>query len=304
MDKNCGFLYKVIMKNKKYGDFLPLQHIGKAAYSILLVDDLCYMTHVQRTIEFLVCLKGEVEVVLDNQVRKAHRGDLVFIRENIPHRYFTEKRGSSQVLILTIQPNDLSRILNVASDEIGNSFLLHDENYFDRIVNLTSQLAFSDHDTLNILDIWGFCLTMLGFAKHSETIDFYPVRKINPTYLKILQYSTDQCMSDISLDKMAEDLSFSKYHLSHTFSSELNINFKEYINAFRLVGSKRLLLQSTLPVKEIASTCGFVNVRTYNRLFLESFHITPTEFRETKKDPYVTDICASYELCEREHFGK
>ena len=82
-----------------------------------------------------------------------------------------------------------------------------------------------------------------------------------------------------TMDDMARSLGVSKEHLSRMFSKKLGVAFHRYINSMRMEHAKKLLLTTGKPITEIAYECGFDCQRSFNRIFRDTFHLTPREYR-------------------------
>ena len=75
-------------------------------------------------------------------------------------------------------------------------------------------------------------------------------------------------MEPITLETVAHALGVSRIHLSHIFSQQLRINFRQYINALRIDRACFLLRNPSYSISEIAYLCGYGNPRTFHRAFL------------------------------------
>ena len=58
----------------------------------------------------------------------------------------------------------------------------------------------------------------------------------------------------------------------------------EYLNKVRITEAKRRLLNTTLPVKQIALDCGFTDPLYFSRLFSRNEKISPKKFRSIRAD--------------------
>ena len=58
--------------------------------------------------------------------------------------------------------------------------------------------------------------------------------------------------------------------------------FRECVNRLRLKESVILLEQSDLTIEEIAEKVGFGTVRTFQRLFMTRYNMSPKEYRQIK----------------------
>lgn len=60
------------------------------------------------------------------------------------------------------------------------------------------------------------------------------------------------------------------------------MNFNQYVNKVRLKYATGLLINTDDSVTEVYLDAGFDSQRTFNRVFRESFHMSPREYRKSK----------------------
>ena len=59
------------------------------------------------------------------------------------------------------------------------------------------------------------------------------------------------------------------------------MGFRAYLNALRIDRARRYLRMTSRPIEEIAAACGFANLRTFDRVFVERCGCTPRDFRKS-----------------------
>jgi YesN/AraC family two-component response regulator len=80
--------------------------------------------------------------------------------------------------------------------------------------------------------------------------------------------------------EIAEAVGVSEDYLSRVFHRELNISPWEYLNRYRVLQSKQLLLNTTQSVGSIAHQVGFKDQAYFSRVFHKIAGASPQEFRE------------------------
>lgn len=94
-----------------------------------------------------------------------------------------------------------------------------------------------------------------------------------------LSYIEMNYCKSITLAMVANEISVNYYYLSRLFKEQMKMNFKQYITEKRLERAAKLLKDPSLKVYEIAQSCGYENVNTFNEAFKCAYSITPTEYR-------------------------
>ena len=77
----------------------------------------------------------------------------------------------------------------------------------------------------------------------------------------------------------------SEDYLSRVFNRELNISPWDYLNRFRVLQSKHLLLHSTDTIGVIARQVGFKDQAYFSRVFRKVTGLSPQGFRESNNKP-------------------
>ena len=118
--------------------------------------------------------------------------------------------------------------------------------------------------------------------------------KKRPTYNAIVNKSIsfihDEILKPLSLEYIASYLNVHPYYLSRIFKQEVGLSITEYISRKRIKDSKYFLLQSDLPISNIAIILGFCNQSYYTKLFKEYNEITPLQFRNKFSKGVAIDV--------------
>lgn len=100
----------------------------------------------------------------------------------------------------------------------------------------------------------------------------------------VFDYIEHHYMEDITLDSVAAQIGFSKFHFSRLFRQFTDTSFYDYLCARRIKAAETLLLDPNLPITEVALQSGFASISTFNRVFKKFKECTPTEFKEFNRD--------------------
>lgn len=82
---------------------------------------------------------------------------------------------------------------------------------------------------------------------------------------------------------MASDLEYSPYSLSRVFSGTFHKNFNQYLNEIRLEYAASLLLYTNQTITDVYMNAGFESQRTFNRVFLEEYRLSPRDYRKQNR---------------------
>ena len=87
----------------------------------------------------------------------------------------------------------------------------------------------------------------------------------------------------LSLDELAAVARTSTSHLLRQFKAGFGVPPHTYVIQMRLECARKLLSKTSLPVKEIATRCGFSDQSHMTRLFQRLLHTTPCSYRQSQK---------------------
>lgn len=87
---------------------------------------------------------------------------------------------------------------------------------------------------------------------------------------------------DVTLSSAAEYFGFSVPHFSKLVREHTGQTFTKLIRDIRLEKACRALKTTNLSISSICEIIGYTNPEHFNRIFKETFHMTPGEYRKNK----------------------
>lgn len=101
------------------------------------------------------------------------------------------------------------------------------------------------------------------------------VQKFNQT----LEFIDAHYMEDISLESIAAQAGFSKFHFSRLFKQYTDYTFCDYLCYRRIKAAEEFLSIPDFSITDVAMQAGFSSISTFNRLFKQQKGCTPSEYR-------------------------
>ncbi|RJT34983.1 AraC family transcriptional regulator [Rahnella woolbedingensis] len=95
----------------------------------------------------------------------------------------------------------------------------------------------------------------------------------------IKKYIEENASLPLTRENVAKRFHITPNYLSHLFRKSGNIGFSEYLNHVRLERAKLLLKGYELKIKEVATSCGFVDSNYFCRVFRKSTARSPSQYR-------------------------
>ena len=156
---------------------------------------------------------------------------------------------------------------------------LHKNNEVRDYLNtqMDLDLLFRQSDSVSWEElIADFCQIADGFFEwQSLKGTELPAEVIN----KIHKYIEENMSGDISLTAIADQVSLNPSYLSRLYKQMTGVSLSKYLNDYRNVIAKELLLNSSLKVNEIAAKLGYNSGLAFIRFFKKQNEMTPQDFR-------------------------
>lgn len=109
----------------------------------------------------------------------------------------------------------------------------------------------------------------------------YTIETKNSPVGEAIEYIESNFSNKISLGQISSHIHLSPFYFSRQFRKETGYSPYEYIIKIRLEHARQLLKNTRLPIKEIASRCGFLSESNFVFSFHKNVGISPHNFRNT-----------------------
>ncbi len=235
--------------------------------------------HLHSRFEMVAPTNGRVLARVDGKEYPLEPGDMLVVFPGMPHCY--DPSETSEGYMLTFHSEMLGDLEETMMGVQPADPLIH--------------LSAHDRDVLHCFDR----LTEMAGGKINETLaqaylnlmflrlaDALSLKQTDPTASKELLYRAMQYISQnlsqpLSIRQTAHVLGVNSYYLSHVLNERLHMGFRAYLNALRIERARRYLRVTAWSIEEVAAACGFLTLRTFDRVFLELCGCTPREFRKS-----------------------
>ena len=105
----------------------------------------------------------------------------------------------------------------------------------------------------------------------------------NSKVLTIIELMEANLSEPLSLIEIADDVGLSRRQIERLFRHEMGRSPARYYLEIRLDRARHLLLQSSLPVVEVAVACGFVSASHFSKCYRELYSRSPQQERVDRK---------------------
>lgn len=102
-----------------------------------------------------------------------------------------------------------------------------------------------------------------------------------PALERARAYAEQHLHEPLSVETLARHAGFSRFHFSRLFAAHTGLSPANWLIEHRVKEAARLLRGTRLPLKEIATRCGFPNANYLSRVFRRHSGIPPATYRRS-----------------------
>ncbi len=258
-----------------------------------------FRAHWHAEVELVYVCDGQFRIGINSEVKILNSGDIAICNSGDIH-YYDSAALNSTVIIIIFKPD----LVDSHSHEYWPNTICFESPFIThtQIENITSY----SNLTGKIKDIFYSCFEesqnkkefsnlfikskLIEFCAISSRYFSSPLININNTnknhrlsnlyrMQEALDYLEHNYMNDINLSKLANNLNLSTFHFSRIFKSIYGMNFRPFLNTIRVEKAVNLIINTDMPITDIALECGFGSIRSFNRAFKDINGKVPSDLR-------------------------
>ena len=245
-----------------------------------IICDHPFPAHVHDVVEIVCLLSGSVEMTIAGKKLLILPGDVAVVFPVVPHSYdFVSE--DAQGLTLIFSPDTIVEFYHTFRTMRPLYPLLPVSEQAEELAAIIQgfmKIVAKDSNAPLKLGYLHLFLSYLFFGLPLTPVD---KRARTGMSFQVLQYISEHFTEPLTLETTARALGISRIHLSHIFSQQLHINFRQYINTLRIDRAQTLLRDPAYSISQIAYQCGYGNQRTFHRAVMGQCGMTPNQFRAT-----------------------
>jgi len=270
--------YQEELKPVKYGPSLVKLYQHHAA-----PQRVCLEVHWHDRMELLRLRQGEMTVGCEN-TQVLHTGEIYIIPPRMPHYAVSGKEGAQwDVMMFDVRSfynstelcrNHLEPIFNGRAKFRMCANVPELTECFDKTFQAVQENSFEA-----IPLVYGLIALLLRHALVEVGIDV----KGRHAITQATEYMKENLGSEITTKGLAKRFGYSEEYFCRLFKEITQFSPMQYLKIFRLERAMRLLNEGTLPVSDIAISCGFSDPNYFTRCFKNFFGMTPTQMQKTDR---------------------
>ncbi len=252
---------------------------GEIMMKVLIVDD---EEHVQEAIEYLVdwekfkikdrFFAGSVDEA--EEIIKAHKPEILLCDMKMP-----EKSGVDLVESVKLAHRDMQIIVISGHDDFEYMRAVIQAKAVDYILKPIRKQELEDAIESAVKN-W----KELSLSK--EWLELVDREKSEMKKTDVIQeiktYIDHHFKEKITLDLLAKSFYVTPQYISGRFKEKFGMTVIDYVTSLKIKNAKYLLLETDMPVIEIAYELGFSNENYFSKVFKKYEGLSPKNFRENK----------------------
>ena len=246
-------------------------------------------THWHNAIEITCTVSGSVTVHFDGKEERLTAGDVFLCDSCVPHSV-SSPDGNVGILLqlpFLFLKKYIPDVENYVFAFDPHSKKDDEKKSIEKLRNIILKMKdiFEQKPSGGILKFNSLMFSLLyvlqnDFARPLGEHSRRPVLKAYSRLEPVLSYCDEHYREQISLSDAAQIACLQEEYFCHLFKKNMGMTFLRYLNELRLSHIYRDLMETELPVKQIAAEHGFSNYKLFRTMFREKFNTTPAEYRK------------------------
>ncbi|MBE5792665.1 MAG: helix-turn-helix domain-containing protein [Clostridiales bacterium] len=236
-----------------------------------------FPAHVHDMVEIICLLSGKLKFSVAAQSYSLKPGDVIAAFPSVPHSYDVVS-DDARGICLIFSPETINEFSRAFRTMLPVNPLIEKSQQapeIEQLIKMISKMCQQEDSPLKL----GYLHLFLSYL-----FTCMPLRQMDKNIHsslshQVLHYISEHYTEPLSLESTSRALGISRIHLSHIFSQQLKINFRQYINTLRINHACSLLQNPGYSISEISYMCGYENPRTFHRAFLSVCQTTPNKYR-------------------------
>ena len=254
-----------------------------------ITDGKEIITHYHREIELIAIIEGSANFYINSKCYEISKGDILIIPPYALHRGHAPKNTliSYDCICFDLQLLCDESLKNEPALQGMSAILLTaDDHPFTKRLHeyiTSASLACDKKETGWELEAIGNMSLLFGALKKNQFISEGMTNNRETAFgERVMTYLQENLSSPISSRDAADKLYMNHSYFCRIFKKMFGCTFEKYILIYRLEKSRLYLINTTLPITEIAFSLGFRNCSYFSKTFKERFNTTPLSYRKSR----------------------
>lgn len=126
---------------------------------------------------------------------------------------------------------------------------------------------------------FGNCIDHLKIHLYEQKTNYKENQNEQRVITNMTRYLQEHLDEEISLIILSEKFHLNPQYISQLFKNEIGVNFLAYLTNIRIEKAKKLLLNTSLSITQIAQEVGYLDYRVFTKVFKKNEGMTPSQYK-------------------------
>lgn len=233
--------------------------------------------HWHENIEILFFIDGIVENMIDDTIMQENANDIVVINTGVLHGTRSVSR-KAKYYALIIDKDICNKYGFILSDYYVKPEI-NDIRLFTLVDEIKKEFEKKPHHfeaaiTAKTLDILTILFRDYSYKKENSK------RNRNIEMVKAgIRYIKNNYTNNITVDDVAKNVGYSKYHFCRNFKEITKYTVGSYINFLRINKAYKLISEKGVTIGQAACECGFDDISYFTKIFKKYTDMLPSQVK-------------------------
>ncbi len=128
-----------------------------------------------------------------------------------------------------------------------------------------------------------FLILLFLNQQHNIYVNQAVMTELEQKIYTVVGYIHAHYREELTLDFLTREFCISASYLSHKFKEVTGFSVTDYIQMTRIRNAQALLINSQIPITQVAESCGFNSFSQFNRVFRKHIGTSPSHYRKEKQ---------------------
>lgn len=248
---------------------------------------------------------GEIVHYIDGKVLSMHTGDLLLMNQHVKHSVKRAELNDIGINFIALPeffdiPLQMMRRQNMIADFLLGTlrqnntvpqyllFQLKEQTCISNLMENMISSVVSNSENEGVINQYSMGLVFLYLLNHMDKLAHNSSQTYEDVVIQTaLKYIDTQYRTAV-LSRIAEDFNLSLSAVSRLIKKTTGFTFVELLMRKRFQKALMFLVETELPIEQIAANIGYENQSYFYRQFKAYYGVTPSQYRaEHKNDPQI-----------------